>query len=633
MQRRRGNRRAATIGLALALPLTLNGLPRTWAQAPAPLAPPAPPTTPTPAGRSVTLDEVVATALRNNTSVILAQERLRKAQEQITQVNAQARPQVRVDFTDTLSSNRTSGAGGGSITNPTLPGGGQIPVIVDQGGGNSSGFVGGGGGGTTLSNGQTGIGSGASTSTSGTGTSGLGTSSGGLGTGTTGTGLGTGIGGNSGTGTTGTGIGTGTTGIGTGTNGTGTPGTGVIGTGSSATGNAVGTHLVALATLPTIVNDYATQTQADSRLAQYTIRQTPADTTGTGGTGTGVTTTSGTRGNYNNYSGRLSVTQYLDIFNLVGTARDVQNITRDFYQLDLQRVANETALSAKSTYFNVLRYQDQVAVQQEQVNFATDNLRIAQARFNAGAAAQFDVVTAQTNLANAQNQLIQAQNTLALTEENLNNLLAVPQDEPLTLQAPPLPAPQSPAPTQVLQTAYANRPELRQADNNIAIAQKLIKLAGASLKPTLGLVGSASYGGPSAVTSEGQHEAFSLSAVLGIPLSDGGTTRSRVRSAQIDLETQNVTRSQLRSNVELEVRQALSNLSTAQARITATTQGVAQGQEAVRLAQVRYQNGIGTLLDVTNAQANLAVARTNLSGAQYDYQTALAQLTRAEGGR
>ncbi|MDQ2688152.1 MAG: TolC family protein [Armatimonadota bacterium] len=613
-RRRRGTRRAATLGLALALPLTLTALPRTWAQTPAPPAPPTAPATTAPAGRSVTLDEVVATALRNNTSVILAQERLRKAQEQIAQVDAQARPQVRIDVTDTLSSNRTFAASGGSIQNPTLPGGGQIPIIVDQGGGNSSGFVGGGGGGTTSSNGQTGTGSGSSTSTSGTGTSGLGTSSGGLGTGT-------GIGGNSGAGTTGTGLGTG---IGTGTTGT-----------NSGTTGVVGAHLIALAQMPTIVNDYAAQTQADSRLAPYTIRQTPADTTGIGGTGTGtvVTTTNGSRGNYNNYSGRLSVTQYLDIFNLVGAARDVQNITRDFYQFDLQRVANETALSAKSTFFNVLRYQDQVAVQQEQVNFATENLRIAQARFNAGAAAQFDVVTAQTSLANAQNQLIQAQNTVALTEENLNNLLAVPQDEPLTLQTPPLPAPQTPAPAQVLQTAYANRPELRQADNNIVIAQRLIKLSGASLKPTLGLVGSAGYGGPSTVTSDGKHETFSLSAVLGIPLSDGGTTRSRERSARIDLETQTVTRSQLRSNVELEVRQALSNLSTAQARITATTQGVAQGREAVRLAQVRYQNGIGTLLDVTNAQANLAVSRTNLSGAQYDYQTALAQLTRAEGGR
>lgn len=605
MQRHNGTKRAAALGLALTLPLALGGT--TGARGQAPLVPPA--------ARSVTLDDVVATALRNNSSVLLAQERLRKSQEQIAQVNAQAKPQVRVDVTDTLSSARAFGAGaGGNLQSPTLPGGGQIPVIIDQGGGNSNGFVGGGGGGTTSSNGQSGVGIGGGT---------------GVGTGTAGGGTGTG-----GAGAGGFGTGAGTTGTGTGTTGTGATGAGgATGTGSTGTGGAGA--LIATAEMPSVVRDYAAQ----SRIASYTIRRPLDDqgsTNGTGaaGSGTGaVGTTTGSRGNFNNYNGRLSVTQYLDIFNLVGTARDVQNITRDFYALDLQRVANETALNAKNTFFSVLRAQDQVAVQQEQVNFATENLRIAQARFNAGATARFDVLTAQTNLANARQQLSQSQNQLALTQANLNNLLGLSQDQPLAPQTPPLPAlNQTFDSGQTVKTAYARRPELRQADNNIVIAQKLIRLAGSSLKPTLGLVGSANYAGPSAV-SDGRHETFSLSAVLGVPLSDGGTARSRVRSARIDLETQNVTKSQLQQNVELEVRQALINIANAQTRTAASAQAVSQAEEAVRLAQVRYQNGISTFLEVTNAQANLAQARTNLSGAQFDYQTALAQLTRAEGGR
>ena len=58
-----------------------------------------------------------------------------------------------------------------------------------------------------------------------------------------------------------------------------------------------------------------------------------------------------------------------------------------------------------------------------------------------------------------------------------------------------------------------------------------------------------------------------------------------------------------------------------------------QATEAYRLATVRFQNGIGTILDEINAQAQLAQARTNLLNAQYDYQTSLAQLVRAIGGR
>lgn len=550
--------------------------------------------------RALTLEDVLVIALQNNSSIAQAQERLRKAGESIVQVEAQGRPQLRADLTDTISSERAFGtSGGGSLFTPSLPGGGQIPVVIDQGGGSSSGFVGGGGGGTTASTGQAGTSAGSS---AGTGT---------------------------GRGNTTNGAGSNTTGQGS------TPANG-SGTGSSVS------HAM-FASLPAIVQEFAiasgtsissgvVTSNTSGSFTPVSARDTTTGSTGTGNPTTGTSTVITRAGQNNNYSGRLTVTQYLDVFNLVGTARDVERITRDFYLYDLQRVQNETALSVKNTFFDVLRAQTLVSVQQEQVRYATENVRIAQARFDAGAAAQFDVVTAQTAQSNANQQLISAQNQLALAQANLNNLIGVSQDEPLNLQPPEKTARQTPDLKQTLETAYGQRPELRQAENNITIARKLITLASATLKPSLALVGGANYLGASASTS-GRKDTYTISAELGIPLSDGGTTKSRVRAAQIDLDTQMLTRSQLRQNVELEVRQAIINVNNAQARTTAATQGVTQAQEAVRLSQVRYQNGLGTFLEVTNSQTQLAQARTNLSTAEFDTQTALAQLTRAVGGQ
>ena len=81
------------------------------------------------------------------------------------------------------------------------------------------------------------------------------------------------------------------------------------------------------------------------------------------------------------------------------------------------------------------------------------------------------------------------------------------------------------------------------------------------------------------------------------------------------------------------MRQALANIADAQTRASSAGLGAQQAEEAYRLANVRYKNGIGTILDVVNAQAQLAQARSNLVNAQYDYQTSLAQLTRAIGSR
>lgn len=591
-------------------------LPAPDASVPTPLAPAAP-------TQTLTLDQVLAIALNNNSSVRLAREKIFKAQQLIYEADAGGLPQISVNIVDTLSSSKTFGtAGGGTNSTGVLPGGGQIPVITDTGGGNATSVSGSGGGGTATGSGSSSLSSVSTTAAGGGGTTAAGTGI----NNTTPANSTFGVGGTTGTNTPGTGT------TGTGVGGTGTTGTGNFGT-TGPTAQVRGAGLDS-SDLPPVMRRYADAVKGQPGTKSAAA---PRDATGTTTTGTGTGQQPGNgsfnTGNsgYNNYSGRVSVSQGIDLFNLVPAARDVERITRDFYATDLDRVQNETALTSKDDFFNVLRDQEQVNVYQQQVTADQESVRVTQARVTAGAAAQYDLLTAQTTLSNAQQQLSSARNTLALAQVNLNNLLGIDPDTAITLQAPALPPlSQTFDKNQLTQSAFARRPELRQADNNLVIAQKLIKLAGVGQLPSLSLVGAGNYNGN---VSNGTHSTVSLSAVLGIPLYDGGTTRAKIKEAQSDLRSQVITRDQLRQNVSVEVRQALSNINDAQTRAGSAGQGVTQAQEAYRLSNVRYQNGIGTILDVVNAQAQLAQARSNLLNAQYDYQTSLAQLTRALGGR
>jgi outer membrane protein TolC len=337
-------------------------------------------------------------------------------------------------------------------------------------------------------------------------------------------------------------------------------------------------------------------------------------------------------GGHNNYAVRLSINQAIDIFGLVPASLDVLHRTRDFYAIDLDRVSNELALTVKNDYYTVLRDNANVAADQEQVRSATENVRITTAKFNAGQAARYDVLTAETTLANDTQTLISAENQLAIDGANLNSLLGLPLDDVLGLTTPALPPLDQPIDLGgAVTTAYKDRPELRQADNNVAIAQRLVRLSGASLLPSLTVSGEASHNGPSYpnVTADN----YSVTANLAIPIYDGGATQSKVHSAESDLRTQQITRDQLKQNVTLEVRQAYLNTMSARSAVSAAEVGVTQASDAARLAEVRFQTGVGTFLDVINAEAQLATARTNLATAEFQYQTSLAQLTRAEGGR
>ena len=390
--------------------------------------------------------------------------------------------------------------------------------------------------------------------------------------------------------------------------------------------------------LPALVPLPAVPAAAHTQIAEAAAEK-PRDTGGTG-TGTGTTGTStGTtnagvaaQGKINNAAGRVSVSQYLDLFGLLSAARGAQDNVRDFYAFDIERLRNETALAAKNLFFNLLLTQSQVATQEEQVRFAQENVRITQERLKQGIVSRFDVLTAQTALSTAQQLLISAEDGRDLAQANLSYLLGTDPDLPLSLVTPPLPPlTQTINLKQSTQTALTHRPEIRQAASNIQEAQRLVRLAGSTLLPTVSLVASGEQTTTASITAP---KSFAtLTAQIALPLDDGGATRSRVRSARVDVQTQALTLEELKLNVSLEVRQAVLNIRNGQAQAGAAQTGVTQAQEAVRLAYLRYQSGLGTFSDVLNALAQLAVTRNNLSSAEFVYQVSLAQLVRSLGGR
>ena len=626
-----------------------------------------------PGAKTFTLAQIVSLAVNSSTSVVLARQRLQQAQEQVFQINAQGRPQFRGDAADTYTSYANSATtlpATNLIQNPVLPGGNLIPPVIDQAGVASTAFGGAGAtaGGVSVGATAGGVTTGAPAGASGTGVGGttLGTpGSTGVPTTTPGITGGTPIPAPSAPGaatpTPGGGAPPGTVTPGAATPGTGaTPATPALGTGNTPgngaptgspsggggavpSGNGAGVSgaapqaQVELAPLPSIVQQFVTETDDTAlgpRAARVAAATSGDDATKQPRDAAAPTVNPAAVGERtrNNYGARITLAQYIDAFGLLSTARSAEKATRDFYALDLVRVQNEAALAAKNLFFNVLLAQANQATQQEQVADATEAVRVASARLGQGVAARFDLLTAQTTLANAQELLSIAQDQYALAQANLDYLLGISPDQPVILQEPPLPpSDETINLAQSTNTALQRRPELRQAETDIAIAQRLVKLAGGTLTPTVGLVGVAGYN--SDVTALLPRDTLAVSAQLGVPFDDGGATRSRIRAARIQLQSQVVTRDQLRLSVALEVRAAYLGIIDAQTRTRTATTALGAAQEEVRVANIRYQNGLGTFLDVTNALAQLAIARTNLSNAQYSYQVSLAQLVRALGER
>ncbi len=183
--------------------------------------------------------------------------------------------------------------------------------------------------------------------------------------------------------------------------------------------------------------------------------------------------------------------------------------------------------------------------------------------------------------------------------------------------------------------ALRTRPEILEAEANIAAARQGIRIARRSSRPSL----SASFGynyNPTAAGFSRMNEA-QVGLNLAVPIFDGGLSRARVHEAEGDIAAAETNRRQAVDQVQVEVEQAYITLLLARDRVAVANVGLSQAREAARLAQVRYNAGVSQvvgvspILELSAAQTSLTQAQSSVVNALYDYNTARAQLDRAVG--
>lgn len=294
-----------------------------------------------------------------------------------------------------------------------------------------------------------------------------------------------------------------------------------------------------------------------------------------------------------------------------------------------QETGNDVRLVVSTTFFNILRAEQLLTVAQERREAAAEQLRVARARFEADIAPRFDVIRSEAELANAEQDVIAAQNDVALANASFNTSLGRDVEAPVVLQYEAEPAhPEVPFGA-ARETAVTNRPELEALRQDIQSGVEEVRARRAENRPQVGLTGAYNRPNPGGFASAAYRYNFGLTMTW--PFFDSGFTRGRVREAQAVVEGNRQALEQSRQQVELDVRQAGLDIQEAQRRIVASQTEVNAAREALRVSQVRYRAGVGTNVEVTDAQVALARAGQNLANAQFDYETAISRLEFAAG--
>jgi outer membrane protein len=283
-------------------------------------------------------------------------------------------------------------------------------------------------------------------------------------------------------------------------------------------------------------------------------------------------------------------------------------------------------LAVDQAFFNALETQAVVTVAQQTVNQRQTVANQVNELFKNKLKSELDLSFANVNLAQAKLLLLDAENNNAASFAQLSMVLGFPHLENYKLVEDTTPATAPPANIDDLITAaFAMRPEILALQFEVQSANKFRLAERDLLFPNiraLGVIGDTPFGNP--VVANNWYGA--VGANMEIPVFNGFLYTARAREARLREQATSERLRDLRDQIARDVRTSWLNANTAYQRLDVTKQLVEQANLGLSLAQTRYNMGLSSIVELSQAQLQQTQAEISYVQAGYDYRLAAATL-------
>jgi outer membrane protein len=346
------------------------------------------------------------------------------------------------------------------------------------------------------------------------------------------------------------------------------------------------------------------------------------------GGGTTTVSSSGT-GIFDQYTSSAGLSQLVYDFGKTASTVKVQDLNTRSSRFDLRNTQDQAVFTVKQAYYNLLLAIRTRDVARETVTNFEKHLQQARGFFEVGKSPKFDVTKAEVDLSNARLALIKAENQVRLARVNLNIAIGVPEAPDYALQdllsfvKYGLPF------DDALQKAFTQRADLQSLIKKKDSSKESINLAQKGYYPAVNASAAYYYTGTDFPLSDGWNYGFNVTA----PLFSGFLTKYQVAEAKANYDSASANERSLRLTIVSQVQQGYVLLRQADESIATSEVAVRQAKENVDLALGRYQAGVGSPIEVTDALVALANAQVAYASALTDYKNAQASIEVAIGER
>ena len=309
---------------------------------------------------------------------------------------------------------------------------------------------------------------------------------------------------------------------------------------------------------------------------------------------------------------------------------------RKYTEEAVHEVEAEVVFNVRQSFLDVILARDVVNVYRDALAAAELNLEIVSKMHAQGVVSEYEKLRAEVEVANLRPQLLQAQNRADLALHALRNFLSLETSDEIELQY----SFDSTNVGQVLslphitELAIANRSVLRQQDHLKEITRRAVGIAKAENSPKFDFV--SQYGwryqaDDFGLDGENWSPNWTASISMSFPIFNGFSTKASVRKAKVDRQQAEMSYEKMREQVELQVRDAFLRYGEANERLQSQRKTIEQAEEGLRISRIRYQNGIGTQLEILSSESALTLARSNFVQATHDAALAVYRLLRVSG--
>ncbi len=296
----------------------------------------------------------------------------------------------------------------------------------------------------------------------------------------------------------------------------------------------------------------------------------------------------------------------------------------------------ELKYQVKAAYFGVMVTSEVLAVASANLSQAEDNLKNTQIKYDAGLVPEYDLVRAKVAVQTAKPELEQAKNSNQITKDVLRNIMGLGYNVEVEVSDSLKYKEQTVDEFDLMvEKMFKFNPVVKQLEQTINLREKAVGVYQSEFLPSLRAYGAwnveSQENDERSVGSWRFNNSINLGLELSVPIFNGWSSKSRVTQAELEVKIARENLKKTKEGLATQLKETTLKIVNQKEKLKAYTEAVSQAELAHSLANIRYTAGVGTQLEVIDAQVGVTRAKYNYLNGVYEYYLLISNLEKLSG--